>query len=42
MIEYQAVEDMVLLKKTGLRIDRGFLIGRMYDEAFDVLSLTYT
>lgn len=40
--EYSAVEEFVLQKKTAMRFDSGVLYTRLYDEAFDVLSLTTT
>lgn len=38
--DYEAMENLIMLKTTQLRFDRGHLIGRMYDDAFDVYSLT--
>jgi hypothetical protein len=38
--QYSAIEDVVLRKSTVLRIDRGFIAYRMWDAAFNVLSLT--
>jgi hypothetical protein len=40
--DYSAVEDVVMKKSTELRIDRGWIVYRMWDEAFNVLSLTTT
>lgn len=40
--QYQAVEQFVLRRGTGLRFDFGEIAYRMYDDAFDVLSLTTT
>jgi hypothetical protein len=37
---YSAIEDVVMKKSTELRIDRGFLVYRMYDAAFNVMTLT--
>jgi hypothetical protein len=37
---YQAIEDVVMRKSTQIRIDRGFIVYRMWDEAFNVLTLT--
>jgi len=42
MAEYEALENLVIRKTTQMRWDRGFIIGRLFDDAFDVLSLTYT
>jgi len=38
--EYSAIEDVVMSKSTQLRIDRGWLIWRMWDAAFDTMTLT--
>ena len=38
--EYSAIEDVVMKKSTELRIDRGWICWRMWDSAFNVLSLT--
>jgi len=38
--EYSAIEDVILKKSTELRVDRGWLAWRMWDSAFNVLSLT--
>ena len=38
--QYQAVEQFVLRRGTALRFDFGEIAYRMYDDAFDVLSLT--
>lgn len=38
--EYSAIEDVVMRKSTTLRIDRGWLAWRMWDDAFDVMTLT--
>ena len=40
LADYAAVEEFVLQRKTGMRYDTGVLYTRLYDEAFDVLSLT--
>lgn len=40
LADYAAVEEFVLQKKTAMRFDSGVLYTRLYDEAFDVLSLT--
>lgn len=37
--EYEAVESLLMRKGTEIRIDRGWIIYRMYDTAFNVLSL---
>ena len=42
LADYAAVEEFVLQKKTGMRFDSGVLYTRLYDEAFDTLSLTLT
>jgi hypothetical protein len=38
--EYSAVEDIVMKKSREMRIDRGFIVYRLYDLAFDTLTLT--
>jgi len=38
--EYSAIEDVVMKKSTQLRVDRGWLSWRMWDDAFDILTLT--
>jgi len=38
--DYQAVEDLVMLRTTNYRFDRGILLYRLYDTAFSTLSLT--
>lgn len=38
--EYSAIEDIVMRKSTELRIDRGWIAWRMWDDAFDVMTLT--
>jgi len=38
--EYSAIEDVIMKKSTELRVDRGWLAWRMWDSAFNVLSLT--
>jgi len=38
--DYEASENLIMLKTTQLRFDKGALVGRMYDEAFDVYSMT--
>jgi len=38
--DYEASENLIMLKTTQLRFDKGSLVGRMYDESFDVYSLT--
>ena len=40
--EYTAVEDFVMRKSTALRFDFGEIAYRLFDDAFDVLSLTLT
>jgi len=40
--EYQAVEQFVLRRGTALRFDFGEIAYRLFDTAFDVLSLTLT
>ncbi len=42
LADYVAVEEFVLQKKTAMRFDSGVLYSRLYDEAFDTLSLTLT
>ncbi len=37
---YSAIEAQVLKKSTEFRWDRGFLIGRAFDDAFSVMTLT--
>jgi hypothetical protein len=37
---YEAIEQVVMKKSTELRVDRGFLVWRLYDNAFDTLTLT--
>jgi hypothetical protein len=38
--EYSAIEDVVMQKSTQLRFDRGWITWRMWDNAFDVMTLT--
>lgn len=38
--DYEAMEDMVLRRAKALRIDRGWIMYRQYDDAFDVMTLT--
>lgn len=38
--DYQAVQDMVLLRTMQLRFDRGYILYRVYDDAYDTLTLT--
>lgn len=38
--EYSAIEEIVMQKSTQLRFDRGWLVWRMWDQAFDVMTLT--
>lgn len=40
--EYEAIEQVVMKKTTEMRWDRGFITFRLFDDAFDVLSLTFT
>jgi len=39
-IDYSAVEDIVMKKTREFRIDRGFIVERLFDDAFDSLTLT--
>jgi len=39
-VAYQAVEAQVMKRSTEMRFDRGFIIYRMYTDAFSVLSTT--
>lgn len=38
--EYSAIEQFVLRRSTSMRVDSGELVYRLFDEAFEVLSLT--
>lgn len=38
--DYQAVEEYVMRKGTGLRIDYGEIAHKLYSDAFDVMTLT--
>lgn len=38
--EYSAIEQFVLKRSTALRVDKGELLYRLFDEAFEVLTLT--
>lgn len=38
--EYSAIEQIVMKKSTELRIDRGFIVYRLFDTAFNVMTLT--
>lgn len=38
--QYSAIESFALKRSTALRIDKGELVYRLFDEAFEVLSLT--
>ncbi len=38
--QYSAIESFALKRSTSLRIDKGELVYRLFDEAFEVLSLT--
>jgi len=40
--DYSAIEDVVMLRAMNMIVTRGELLYRLYDDAFDVLSLTYT
>ena len=42
LAEYEAVESVVMRKTQQFRYDTGFITGRLFDDAYDVLSLTYT
>lgn len=37
---YSAIENVVMKKSMEYRIDRGYLVYRLFDDAFDTLSLT--
>lgn len=39
---YEATQDLVMLRSMQMRWDRGYLLYRLYDDAFSVLSLTTT
>lgn len=41
-ISYNAVEDLVMKKSREFRFDRGFVVDRLFDDAFDNLDLTLT
>jgi hypothetical protein len=41
-IDYSAVEDIVMKKSREFRFDRGFVVERLFDDAFDNLDLTTT
>jgi hypothetical protein len=38
--EYSAIEQFVLKRSTAMRVDKGELLYRLFDEAFEVLTLT--
>lgn len=38
--DYQAIENYVMRRTVAMRFDFGETVGRMYDEAYDVLTLT--
>lgn len=38
--QYSAVEQFVLKRSTAMRVDKGELVYRLFDEAFEVLTLT--
>ena len=38
--DYSAIEDVVMKRSTELRIDRGFMCYRMWDAAYNVMTLT--
>lgn len=38
--QYSAIESFALKRSTSLRIDKGEMVYRLFDEAFEVLSLT--
>ena len=38
--QYSAIESFALKRSTALRIDKGELVYRLFDESFEVLSLT--
>lgn len=38
--QYNAIENFALKRSTALRIDKGELVYRLFDESFEVLSLT--
>jgi hypothetical protein len=40
MAEYEAIEEVVMKKSTELRIDRGFIVFRIFDTAFNTMTLT--
>jgi hypothetical protein len=42
LAEYEVVESVVMRKVQQFRYDTGFVTGRLFDDAYDVLSLTYT
>lgn len=37
---YEAIEQFALKRSTALRVDSGLVVERLFDDAFDVLSLT--
>lgn len=37
---YEAMEDVVMARSKELRFDRGYLLQRYYDDAFDTMTLT--
>ncbi len=41
-VNYSAVEDIVMKKSREFRVDRGFVVERLFDDAFDNLDLTLT
>ena len=38
--QYEAYEEVVMRKSSRIRIDRGFLVYRLYDTAFNVVTMT--
>jgi len=38
--DYEAIQDLVLLRTMQLRFDHGYLLYRLYDSSFDVMTLT--
>jgi len=41
-VNYSAIEDILMKRSREFRIDRGFIVHRIFADAFDVLSLTLT
>ena len=41
-IQYSAVEDIIMKKSREFRFDRGFVVERLFDDAFDSLDTTLT